>query len=95
MTGAAAGKGRTEERTRQKDRRAGRANGDTLGCGGTGTDVPSKNPGERTQGLTDSSSATEAGEDRLNHGTDPAASLCSLERVVRHPPTEGFLDRRN
>ena len=34
--------------------------------------------------LTLSSSATEAGEDRLNHGTDPAASLCSLERVVRH-----------
>ena len=32
--------------------------------------------------LTNSSSATEAGEDKLNHETEPAASLCSLERVV-------------
>ena len=39
--------------------------------------------GKSCWGLTDSSSATEAGENRLNHGTDPTASLCSLERVVR------------
>ena len=39
-------------------------------------------------GLTNSSSATEAGEDRLNHREDPNASLCSLERVVRPAPTE-------
>ena len=40
-------------------------------------------------GLTNSSSATEAGEDRLNHGTDSTASLCSLERVVRLPAYRG------
>ena len=34
-------------------------------------------------GLTPPSSATEAGEEGLNHGTSPTASLCSLERVVR------------
>ena len=28
-------------------------------------------------------------------GTSLKASLCSLERVVRPPPTEGPLDRRN
>ena len=33
--------------------------------------------------LTDSSSATEAGEEGRNHGTSPTASLCSLERMVR------------
>ena len=38
--------------------------------------------------LTDPSSATEAGEDRQEHETEPAASLCSLERVVRPAPTE-------
>jgi transposase len=32
-------------------------------------------------GLMNPSSATEAGEDILNHGIDPNASLCSLERV--------------
>ena len=47
-------------------------------------------------GLTNSSSATEAGEDRLNHEEEPAASLCSLERVVRPAPTERLVnvDRR-
>ena len=74
MMGAAAGKARTEERTGRKEERAGRANGDRLAIG---------NPTRETQGLTDSSSATEAGEKRLNHGTSPTASLCSLERVVR------------
>ena len=39
--------------------------------------------------LTNSSSATEAGEDRLNHGKKPTASLCSLERVVRLPAYRG------
>ena len=33
--------------------------------------------------LTNSSSATEAGEDRCKHEKGRAASLCSLERVVR------------
>ena len=36
-----------------------------------------------TQGLTKPSSATEAGEARLDCEKTPAASLCSLERVVR------------
>ena len=40
-------------------------------------------------GLTNSSSATEAGEDRLNHEKERAASLCSLERVVRLPAYRG------
>ena len=61
----------------------------------TGTRSPSKNSRRETQGLTDSSSATEAGEDRRKHGKELAASLCSLERVVRPAPTEGLLDRRN
>ena len=34
--------------------------------------------------LTDPSSATEAGARGRNHGKEPTASLCSLERVVRH-----------
>ena len=39
--------------------------------------------GKVREAPNDPSSATEAGEDRLNHGTDPTASLCSLERLVR------------
>ena len=42
----------------------------------------------KVAGLTDSSSATEAGEARLDYEKEPAASLCSLERVVRPAPTE-------
>ena len=42
--------------------------------------------------LTAPSSATEAGEDRRNHGTEPAASLCSLERVVRPSPGTESID---
>ena len=38
--------------------------------------------------LTNSSSATEAGEARADNGKDSPASLCSLERVVRPAPTE-------
>ena len=52
MMGAAAGKGRTEEPTGRKEGRAYRANGNTLAI---------EEPTRRTQGLTDSSSATEAG----------------------------------
>ena len=60
----------------------------------TGTGSPSKTLSERLQGLTNPSSATEAGEDRLNHGTGRAASRCSLERVVRRDraPTRGRAD---
>ena len=53
-----------------------------------GTRSPSENPTRETQGLTNSSSATEAGEEGCNHGKDLTASLCSLERVVRPAPTE-------
>ena len=53
--------------------------------------MPLANRDRETQGLTDSSSATEAGEDGLNHGTDLNASHCSLERVVRPAPTERVL----
>ena len=42
-----------------------------------------KENSHRKRCLTNSSSATEAGDDRLNHETDSPASLCSLERVVR------------
>ena len=44
---------------------------------------------EKVAGLTISSSATEAGEEGGNHGKEPAASLCSLERVVRLPAYRG------
>ena len=58
-----------------------RSGGVIRGSGGVRNDaVP---PAGETQGLTNSSSATETGEDRLNHEKEPAASLCSLERVVR------------
>ena len=95
MTGAAAGKGRLEERTRPDERRAGGANGNRHAIGRTGTGVPSKNSTRETQGLTDSSSATEAGRTRLETQERRSASLCSLERVVRPAPTERTnVDRR-
>ena len=40
-------------------------------------------PTGKIAGLTNSSSATEAGDARPDYGKTPAASLCSLERVVR------------
>ena len=49
----------------------------------TGVDVPSQNSMLETQGLTDPSSATEAGESKLRIQKGRTASLCSLERVVR------------
>ena len=49
----------------------------------------------KTQGLTNPSSATEAGEARRNQHERLPASLCSLERVVRPAPTERTnVDRR-
>ena len=45
-------------------------------------------PGRRLRCLTNPSSATEAGKEGRNHEREPAASLCSLERVVRPAPTE-------
>ena len=51
------------------------ANGDTLAIAAP--------PPAKLLGLTNSSSATEAGEEGLNHGKGRTASLCSLERVVR------------
>ena len=74
---------RSERRTAKAKRRdrVGRTGTDVAWR--TGTRVPLANRKRVDQGLTDSSSATEAGEDRLNHEKEPAASLCSLERVVR------------
>ena len=54
-----------------------------LSTGRTGTDVPPKNTGAKTQGLTPPSSATEAGRTRVEKQERRRASLCSLERVVR------------
>ena len=54
----------------------------------TGTGSPSQNPTAKLLGLTESSSATEAGEDRLWTRRGRTASRCSLERVVRPAPTE-------
>ena len=57
-----------------------------------GTLVPSKNPTRETQGLTNSSSAIEHWR-RKDSTTEKADRQpgCSLERVVRPPPTEGPL----
>ena len=52
-------------------------------------------PRQRLLGLTNPSSATEAGDARLDNEKERAASLCSLERVVRPPAYRGPLDRRN
>ena len=60
-----------------------RKNGNTLDDGGTGTSLPSKNPTRETQGLTNPSSATGAGEVKRGRTKGRTASRCSLERMVR------------
>ena len=71
MTGAAAGQrvnGGTDVREGKTCRRK---NGNTLDGGRTGTSPPSEIPTRKTQGLTNPSSATEAGED--GHGMQEKA----------------------
>ena len=76
MTGAAAGQGRTKRAMRRRGERenwTARAGtdvcwlelgtGSTMATKGTGTRSPSPNPAEKVAGLTNSSSATEAGEE--------------------------------
>ena len=104
MRGAAAGKG-DAKRTDWPQGKTGRRDGPSgnrrvlartrnrlaTGNRGTGTRLPwgTLPLRHRLLGLTNSSSATEAGEDKTMHTKrNRTASLCSLERVVRPAPTE-------
>ena len=86
MTGAAAGKGRPKRATTPEGNRDDEANENRRRPRSERepTCLPTQSRAEER--LTNSSSATEAGEGGRNHGKEPAASLCSLERVVRGRP---------
>ena len=74
-TGAAAGKGRTEELTGPKDGRADRANGNTLAL----EEPHARDSGPNASKLSDAARRRK----RWKNTKHPAAGLRSLERVVR------------
>ena len=90
MTGSAAGKGRTEERTHREDKRAGKANWDALDCVGTGTRSLSK-PSPDNACWPNGSQAQRRREERRDKNERRAPAV-RWSAWLGSPPTEGPLD---